>query len=145
MIHVPYKSGAAAATDLLSGNVSMMFEQMYSAKPNVDAGLLRAVAITSKTRSPLLPNLPTFAESGYPKVEVLNWQGFVAPKGTNKEIILKINAAVNKILKDPKVRDLIKSQSNEVGGGTPEEFEALIKSESIKWAEVVRVGNIHAE
>jgi len=145
MIHIPYKSGAAAATDLLSGNVSMMFEQMYSAKQNIDAGLLRAIAITSKNRSPLLPNLPTFAESGYPKVEVLNWQGFIAPKGTPNEIILKINKAVNKVLNDPKVKELIKSQSNEVGGGTPEEFAELIKSESIKWGEVVKKGNIHAE
>lgn len=145
MIHIPYKSGAAAATDLLSGNVNMMFEQMYSAKQNIDAGLLRAIAITSKNRSPLLPNLPTFAESGYPKVEVLNWQGFIAPKGTPNEIILKINKAVNKVLSDPKVKELIKSQSNEIGGGTPEEFAELIKNESIKWSEVVRRGNIHAD
>jgi len=110
MIHIPYKSGAAAATDLLSGNVNMMFEQMYSAKQNIDAGLLRAIAITGKNRAPLLPNLPTFAEAGYPKVEVLNWQGFVAPSGTPKEIIQKINKAVNKVLSDPKVRDQIKSQ-----------------------------------
>ena len=101
MIHVPYKSGAAGVTDLLAGTVDLMFEQMYSAKPNIDANKLRAIAITSKTRSPLLPLVPTFAESGFPKVEVLNWQGFVAPKGTPKEIVMKINLAVNKILKDP--------------------------------------------
>jgi tripartite-type tricarboxylate transporter receptor subunit TctC len=145
MIHVPYKSGAAAVTDLLSGNVDLMFEQMYSAKPNIDANKLRAIAITSKNRSPLLPNVPTFAESGFPKVEVLNWQGFIAPKGTPKEIVMKINLAVNKILKEQSVRDLIQSQSNEVGGGTPEDFANLIKTESIKWTEVVRQGNIKAD
>jgi len=145
MIHVPYKSGAAGVTDLLSGNVDLMFEQMYSAKPNIDANKLRAIAITSKNRSPLLPNVPTFAESGFPKVEVLNWQGFIAPKGTPKEIVMKINLAVNKILKEPNVRDLIQSQSNEVGGGTPEDFANLIKTESIKWTEVVRKGNIRAD
>jgi tripartite-type tricarboxylate transporter receptor subunit TctC len=145
MIHVPYKSGAAAVTDLLSGNVDLMFEQMYSAKPNIDANKLRAIAITSKNRSTLLPNVPTFAESGFPKVEVLNWQGFIAPKGTPKDIIMKINLAVNKILKEQNVRDLIQSQSNEVGGGTPEDFANLIKTESIKWTEVVRKGNIRAD
>ena len=145
MIHVPYKSGAAAVTDLLSGNVDLMFEQMYSAKPNIDANKLRAIAITSKNRSPLVPNVPTFAESGFPKVEVLNWQGFIAPKGTPKEIVMKINLAVNKILKEQSVRDLIQSQSNEVGGGTPEDFANLIKTESIKWTEVVRQGNIKAD
>jgi tripartite-type tricarboxylate transporter receptor subunit TctC len=145
MIHVPYKSGAAGVTDLLSGNVDLMFEQMYSAKPNIDANKLRAIAITSKYRSPLLPNVPTFAESGFPKVEVLNWQGFIAPKGTPKEIVMKINLAVNKILKEQNVRDLIQSQSNEVGGGTPEDFANLIKTESIKWTEVVLKGNIRAD
>ena len=142
LIHIPYKSGAAAASDLLGANVDMMFEQMYSAKPNVDAGKLRAIAITSKTRSPLLKSIPTFAESGFPQVEVLNWQGFIAPKGTPPEIIDKINKAVNAILKKDTVRDLILSQGNEVGGGTPEEFAALVKSESLKWTEVIKKGNI---
>jgi len=142
MIHIPYKSGAAAASDLLGGSVDLMFEQMYSAKPNIDAGKLRAIAITSKSRSPLLKDIPTFSEAGYPQVVILNWQGFVAPKGTPHEIIAKLNVAVNKILKNEKVRELILSQSNEVGGGTPEEFAALIKSESIKWAEVIKKGDI---
>jgi len=87
MIHVPYKSGSAGLTDLMAGNVTMMFDQMYSAMPSIKADKLRAIAITSKKRSPLLPNIPSFAEVGYPKVEVLNWQGLIAPKGTPKAII----------------------------------------------------------
>ena len=142
LIHIPYKSGAAATSDLLGANVDLMFEQMYSAKPNIDAGKLRAIAITSKTRSPLLKAIPTFAESGYPQVEVLNWQGFVAPKGTPPEIIAKLNKAVNAILKTENVRSLILSQGNEVGGGTPEDFASLIKSESAKWTEVIKKGKI---
>jgi tripartite-type tricarboxylate transporter receptor subunit TctC len=145
LIHIPYKSGAAAATDLLGGNVDLMFEQMYSAKPNIDAGKLRAIAITSKTRSPLLKDIPTLAEAGYPQVEVQNWQGFIAPKGTPPEIIEKINKAVNVILKNENVKSLILSQGNEVGGGTPQEFAALIKAESAKWSEVIRKGNIKAD
>jgi tripartite-type tricarboxylate transporter receptor subunit TctC len=145
MIHVPYKSGSAALTDLMAGNVDIMFDQMYSAVPNIKADKLRPIAITSKKRSPLLPNVPSFAELGYPKVEVLNWQGLIAPKGTPKVIIDKLNAAANEALKDPGLRELMLSQGNEIGGGTPADFAALIKSESTKWSAVVKAANIKPE
>jgi tripartite-type tricarboxylate transporter receptor subunit TctC len=145
MIHVPYKSGSAGLTDLMAGNVTMMFDQMYSAMPSIKADKLRPIAITSKKRSPLLPNVPSFAENGYPKVEVLNWQGLIAPKGTPKAIIDKLNAAANEALKDPQLRELILSQGNEIGGGSPADFAALIKSESIKWSAVVKTANIKPE
>ena len=145
MIHVPYKSGSAGLTDLMAGNVTMMFDQMYSAMPSIKADKLRPIAITSKKRSPLLPNVPTFAEAGYPKVEVLNWQGLIAPKGTPKAIIDKLNAAANEALKDPQLRELMLSQGNEIGGGSPADFAALIKSESNKWSAVVKTANIKPE
>ena len=145
MIHVPYKSGSAALTDLMAGNVDIMFDQMYSAVPNIKADKLRPIAITSKKRSPLLPNVPSFSELGYPKVEVLNWQGLIAPKGTPKAIIDKLNAAANEALKDPGVREIMLSQGNEIGGGSPAEFAALIKSESTKWSAVVKAANIKPE
>ena len=145
MIHVPYKSGSAGLTDLMAGNVTMMFDQMYSAMPSIKADKLRAIAITSKKRSPLLPNVPSFTELGYPKVEVLNWQGLIAPKGTPKAIIDKLNAAANEALKDPQLRELMLSQGNEIGGGTPADFAALIRSESIKWGAVVRIAKIKPE
>ena len=145
MIHVPYKSGSAGLTDLMAGNVTMMFDQMYSAMPSIKADKLRPIAITSKKRSPLLPNVPSFAEVGYPKVEVLNWQGLVAPKGTPKAVIDKLNAAANEALKDPQLRELMLSQGNEIGGGTPADFAALIKSESAKWSVVVKTANIKPE
>lgn len=145
MIHVPYKSGSAALTDLMAGNVDMMFDQMYSAVPSIRADKLRPIAITSKKRSPLFPNVPSFAELGYPKVEVLNWQGFIAPAGTSKPIINKLNAAANEALKDPQLRELMLSQGNEIGGGTPADFAALIKSEAAKWSAVVKAGNIKPE
>ena len=145
MIHVPYKSGSAGLTDLMAGNVTMMFDQMYSAMPSIKADKLRAIAITSKKRSPLLPNIPSFAEVGYPKVEVLNWQGLIAPKGTPKAIIDKLNAAANEALKDPQLRELMLSQGNEIGGGTPADFATLIKSESAKWSAVVKTANIKPE
>jgi tripartite-type tricarboxylate transporter receptor subunit TctC len=145
MIHVPYKSGSAGLTDLMANNVTMMFDQMYSAMPSIKADKLRAIAITSKKRSPLLPNIPSFSEVGYPKVEVLNWQGLIAPKGTPKVIIDKLNATANEVLKDPQLRELMLSQGNEMGGGTPADFAALIKSESAKWSAVVKIANIKPE
>jgi len=145
MIHVPYKSGSAALTDLMAGNVDLMFDQMYSAVPSIKADKIRPLAITSKKRSPLLPNVPSFAELGYPKVEVLNWQGLIAPKGTPKAIIDRLNAAANEALKDPALRELMLSQGNEIGGGSPAEFAALIKSESAKWSAVVRTANMRPE
>lgn len=145
MIHVPYKSGSAGLTDLMAGNVTLMFDQMYSAMPSIKADKLRPIAITSKKRSPLLPNVPSFTELGYPKVEVLNWQGLIAPKGTPKAIIDKLNAAANEALKDPQLRELMLSQGNEIGGGTPADFAALIRSESIKWGAVVRIAKIKPE
>ncbi len=145
MIHVPYKSGSAGLTDLMAGNVTMMFDQMYSAMPSIKADKLRPIAITSKKRSPLLPNVPSFAEVGYPKVEVLNWQGLIAPKGTPKAIIDKLNAAANEALKDPQLRELMLSQGNEIGGGSPTDFASLIQSESAKWSAVVKTANIKPE
>ena len=145
MIHVPYKSGSAGLMDLMAGNVNMMFDQMYSAMPSIKAGKLRPIAITSEKRSPLLPDVPSFTEMGLSKVKVLNWQGLVAPKGTPKAIIDKLNAAANEVLKDPKLRALMLEQGNEMGGGTPEEFNALIKSEAAKWSVVVKVANIKPE
>jgi len=145
MIHVPYKSGSAALMDLMAGNVDLMFDQMYSAVPSIKADKLRPIAITSKKRSPLLPNVPSFVELGYPKVEVLNWQGLITPKGTPKAIIDKLNAAANQALKDPGLRELMLSQGNEIGGGTPVEFAALIKAEAVKWSTVVKTANIKPE
>ena len=145
MLHVPYKSGSAALTDLMAGNVDMMFDQMYSAVPNIRADKLRPIAITKKKRSPLFPNVSSFAELGYPKVEVLNWQGFIAPAGTPKPIINALNKAANEALKDPQLRELMLSQGNEIGGGSPADFAALIKSEAAKWSAVVKAGNIKPE
>jgi tripartite-type tricarboxylate transporter receptor subunit TctC len=145
MIHAPYKSGSAAATDLLGGQVNMMFEQMYIAVPGVQAGKTRAIAITSKTRSTLMPDVPTMAESGYPTFEVLNWQGVVGPKNMPAELVKTLNAAANKAIQDKDVRALMLSQGNEIGGGTPEQFAALIKAEMPRWAKVVKDAKIDPE
>ena len=145
MIHAPYKSGSAGATDLMGGQVQMMFEQMYSAMPAIKAGRLRALAITSKTRSPLAPDIPTMAEQGFPAVEVMNWQGLIGPKGLSPDLIKQLNAACNKALQDPDLREKMLGQGNEIAGGTPEQFAALIKSEAPRWGKVVKDAKIDPE
>ncbi len=145
MIHVPYKSGGAAATDLMGGQVDMMFEQMYAAMPSIKSGRLRPLAITSKARSPLFPDLPTMGEAGFAGVEVLNWQGLVGPKGLPAEIVRVLNTAGNKALQDAGLRENMLAQGNEIAGGTPEQFAALIKSEAPRWAKVVKDARIEPE
>jgi len=123
----------------------MMFEQMYAAMPSIQGGRMRALAITSKTRSPLLPNLPTMAEQGYPAIEVLNWQGLIGPKGLPADIVKLLNSVCNQALQTAEVKEKILSQGNELGGGTPEQFAALIKAESPRWGKVVRDAKIEPE
>ncbi len=145
MIHAPYKSGSAGATDLMGGQVHMMFEQMYAAMPSIKGGRMRALAITSKVRSPLLPDVPTMGEQGYPAIEVQNWQGLVGPKGMPAELVKQLNAACNQALQTAEVKEKILSQGNELGGGTPEQFAALIKAEAPRWAKVVREAKMEVE
>ncbi len=145
MIHAPYKSGALGAGDLMAGQVDMMFEQMYSAMPAIQANRLRPLAITSKARSPLLPDVPTMAEQGFPAVEVLNWQGLIGPKGMAAELVRRLNTVCNQALQNAEVKDKIISQGNELGGGTPDQFAALIRAESPRWGKVVRDARIEPE
>ena len=143
--NIPYKGGAPATIDLLGGQVDMMFEQMYSAAPNIRAGKLRALAITSKTRSPLFPDLPTMSEMGMPGFEISNWQGFVAPAGTPAAIIQLLNEVTNKALADPTIKAQMLAQGNELGGGTSEQFAAHIRAEKERWGKLVKAAGITAE
>lgn len=145
MIHVPYKSGSAGATDLMGGQVQLMFEQMYSAMPSIQTGKVRALAVTARKRNNLLPDVLTMAEQGFPEVEVLNWQGLVGPKGLPPDLIATLGQACNKALTEPEVREKITGQGNEVMGGTPEQFAALIRAESPRWGKVVRDARITPE
>jgi tripartite-type tricarboxylate transporter receptor subunit TctC len=145
IVHVAYKGGGPAATDLMGGNVDMMFELMYAAMPSIQTGKVRPLAITSKSRLASLPDLPTVSESALPGFEVLNWQGVIAPAGTPRDIVDKLNAAFNQALASPDVRQKIIGQGNEPLGGTPEEFGALIRSESQKWGDIIRKSGIKPE
>ena len=145
LIHAPYKSGSAAASDLMGGQVQLMFEQMYSALPSIKTGKVRPLAVTARKRNPLLPDVPTMTEQGYPEVEVLNWQGLVGPKGLPADLVATLSKACNQALTDPEIKEKIISQGNEVVGGTPEQFAALIRTESPRWGKVVREAGITPE
>lgn len=145
MTHVPYRGGAPATSDLMGGQVDMMFEQLYAAAPAVRANKLRALAITSTTRSPLFPDVPTMIEAGVPGFEVQNWQGIVAPTGTPPAVTKLLNEVCNKALVDPMIREQMLAQGNEIIGGTPEQFAAFIKFESERWGKLVRSRGIKPE
>jgi tripartite-type tricarboxylate transporter receptor subunit TctC len=143
--HVPYKGGAPAASDLMGGHVDMMFELTYAALPALRGGKLRALAVTSAERLSVLPDVPTMIESGVPGFESSNWQGVIAPAGTPRDIVQKLNASINKVLAMPEVRDILLGQGNQIGGGTPEDFAAMIRTETAKWAKVVKEAKIQAD
>jgi tripartite-type tricarboxylate transporter receptor subunit TctC len=145
MVHIPYKGGAPAAADLMAGHLPVMFEMGYAAVPSIKGGKTRALAVTSSQRLPLLPDVPTMAESGLQGFESFNWQGVVMPAGTPRPIVDRLNKELNAILALPEQRDAILATASEVGGGTPEQFRDLIRSEIPKWAEVIKAAKIQPE
>jgi tripartite-type tricarboxylate transporter receptor subunit TctC len=138
IVHVPYKGSAPALTDLLGGQVALMFDNMPSALPHVKAGKLRALGVTSARRSQAVPDIPTIAESGVAGYEVDSWFGILAPAGTPKEVVGKLNAEIVRILQMPDVRQRLQEQGAEPVGGTPEQFDEHIRKETVKWARVVK-------
>jgi len=145
MVHIPYKGSAPAMTDLLGGRVSLMFDTVPSAMPHVKAGKLRALAVTSAKRSPLVPDLPTVAESGLPGFESAPWYGAVVPAGTPKEIITKLYTEIVKILNMPDVKDRLSNYGYTIIGSTPEQFADFIKTDMAKWAKVIKDAGIHVD
>jgi len=145
IVHVPYKGGAPASTDLMAGHLSMMFEMGYAALPAIKGQKIRPLAVTSTKRLALLPDVPTMVELGISDFESYNWQGIIAPAGTPAAIISKLNAALNEILLDPDVIKQISDTGSQAGGGTPEDFARFITSETTKWAKVIRAANIQPQ
>src|SRR5438094_3595754 len=138
IVHVPFNGSPPAVTATIQGETQMMFAVMQPLQAQVRAGKLRALAVTSAKRFPLLPDYPTIAESGYPGFEASAWNGVLVPAGTPKPIIARLNAEINAILKEPDVVQKLHAQGFDLIGGTPEEFGALIKGESDKWAPVIK-------
>jgi tripartite-type tricarboxylate transporter receptor subunit TctC len=144
-VHVPYKGGAPALSDLVGGQLSFMIENVPGTMPFVRAGKLRALAITSAKRSPLEPALPTMAEAGVPGYEVIGWNGLVAVKGTPPGIVAKLHTEVAKILNAPEVRQRLTALGAEPVGNTPDEFGAFIKAEMARWGKIIKEKGIRAE
>jgi tripartite-type tricarboxylate transporter receptor subunit TctC len=145
IIHVPYKGGAPAATDLMAGHLSMMFELGYAALPSIKAGSIKPIAVTSAKRLVALPDVPTMAEAGLPDYISYNWQGVILPAKTPQAIVTKLNRVFNEILKDPDVAKAITDVASQAEGGTPEAFGKFIQSERLKWAAVIKAANIAKE
>ena len=144
MVHVPYKGGGPALTDLLGGQVQLMFATMPAAMPHVKAGKLRAIAVTSAKRSPAMPELPTVGETlnGY---EAATWYGLLAPAGTPPPIIMALHAEIVKIIGVAQTKERLLAQGFEPVGSTPAEFAAYIKTEIAKWGKVIKAAGIKAE
>ncbi len=138
VVHVPYKGGAAALMDLVGGRVAYTFEGLVLQLPQVKAGKIKAVAITSARRLALLPDIPTVAESGLPGYEYLAWMGISAPAKTPKEVVSRLNTEIAKILSTSAAREWLAAQGAEPGGDSPEEFAAFIKAEHARWGPIVR-------
>ncbi len=142
IVHVPFNGSPPAVTSTVQGETQMIFAVMQPLQPQIQAGKLRALAVTTGKRFPLLPDLPTLAESGYPTFVALAWNGVLVPAGTPKPVIARLNAEINAILKQPDVVQKMNAAGFDLVGGTPEEFGALIRAESDKWAPVIKSANI---
>ena len=146
LLHVPYKGTAQAAIDLIGGQLSLMFDQISTAEPQIKAGKLRALAVTSRTRSPLFPDLPTVDESGAPGYEDVTWNGLVAPAGTPREVLMRLNEEVTRVVRSPALRKRFLDSGVELkASGSPDEFTAYIKSEVEKDKKLARDANIRVD
>jgi tripartite-type tricarboxylate transporter receptor subunit TctC len=145
MVHVPYKGLSPALTDLLSGQVQLMFSSTVAILPLVHANRLRPLAITGAKRSAAIPEVPTVAEAGVPGYETASWYGVLAPAGTAKPIVDTLNREITKVMQLPDVRERLASEGAEPAGGTPAEFAAHIKRELARWAQVIKQARIKAD
>jgi tripartite-type tricarboxylate transporter receptor subunit TctC len=145
ILHVPYKGIGPMLTDLLSGQISMGLNGAPAVMPQVSSGKLRALAVSSKTRLPSLPQIPTLDESGVPGFEANGWYGIVAPAATPREIVLKLNAEIRRILQTPELRARLDNEGAIPAAGSPEEFAAFIASEIARWREVLKRAGIEAQ
>ena len=137
LTHVPYKGSSQMIPDLIAGQISIAFDQITTAKPHVVAGKLRALGVSTLKPTPLMPGVPSIAESGVPKYESISWNGFVAPAATPRPVIDRLQNEINKLIKSPDMTERLAGIGGEAVGGTPEQFAALIKSESARWGRLI--------
>jgi tripartite-type tricarboxylate transporter receptor subunit TctC len=145
MIHVPYKGNAPAVTDLVGGQVQVMFDNIPVSLQQVRAGKLRALAVTGPARSAVLPDLPTVAEAGLPGYSITSWFGLYAPSGTSPQIIERLNQEANRALATAQIRRRLTDQGIEPAGGTPDQFADFMHAELVKWGKIVRESGARVE
>ena len=145
IVHVPYKGGILSVNDLIAGHVQMVFSDALPVMQHIRAGTLRALAITSPERSPLVPDVPTCVESGVPGLVAVNWWGVLLPAGTPKAIADKFYADLVKVMHDPDVKEKFAQLGVEAVSSTTEQFAAYMRAETAKYAKLVKEANIHAE
>jgi tripartite-type tricarboxylate transporter receptor subunit TctC len=145
MVHVPYKSGGPAITDVMGGQVEFMFGTVAATYPHVSGGKLRALAVSSPRRSERLPNVPTVAETVIPGFEAYEWNGMFVPAGTPEPVASKLQKALAEVLHEPDVKKRLADLGAQPVGSTPAEFASYLKKEDAKWSEVVRKGNIRLD
>ena len=144
-INVPYKGSAPMVVDVLSGQVDFGIDNIPSSLPHIKAGKLKALAVTSAKRTPLLPDVPTLAEAGMPGIEAAAWHGVLAPAGTPPAIVAKLNAEIVKILKSPEMQKRLGDLGLDAVGSSPQQFADFIASENVKWAKVVKASGAKLE
>jgi tripartite-type tricarboxylate transporter receptor subunit TctC len=144
-MHVPYKGSGPGLTDTMSGQTAYMFDTMLSAMPFVSGGKLKALAITSPKRSPLLPQIPTVAEQGYPGFEAAAWNGIVVPAGTPAPVVAQLSAALKRILASQEVKDKFAAQGFTADWRSPEDSRAYMQSEIQRWGQIVRTANVRVD
>jgi putative tricarboxylic transport membrane protein len=145
MTHVPYRGTALAVTDLLAGQVQMVFADPITALPHIKAGTLMALAVTSKDRSAVAPGVPTISESGYPGFDAIAWHGILAPANTPPAIVNKLNAEIVKALKDPETVSLLEKQAMQTVGNSPEAFAGFIKQDIAIWKQVAEQAKVELQ
>jgi tripartite-type tricarboxylate transporter receptor subunit TctC len=145
VVHVPYKGSAPAITDLVGGHVAMMSATALTGIPQIRAGRLRGLGVTTSRRSASAPELPTLAEAGVPGYEATQWYGLLAPAGTPPEIVKRLHAEMVQILRLPEVKSRLAGDGAEPVGDTPAQFGKFIQAEIVKWAQVARDAGIKPE
>ena len=145
MTHVPYKGNTPAMTALMSGEVAMVFDPVLTSTPMIKSGRVRALAVTSAQRSALLPDVPTAAQAGVKGYEAGNWFGIFAPAGTPREIVERVNAAINRSMSRPEMKDKLLSQGADALTGTPAELAALVQRELAKFAKIIKAAGVRVD